>query len=92
MSTSVLSNLFALTYFSGMTPSTIVTPFNTNYTSVVCRPCQRRLSKAGQTMLKSFSPSTHGYVGPSLLSFTVPFGGFGDVISRVRRDFLGATA
>lgn len=84
----VVSGLFTLTCFNSAAFDAVITPFGAGCASIVYYPYREELDGTKRAVLGLFDPSARKFVKGDILSFSIPFSKFKEMIDEMEESFL----
>lgn len=84
----VLSGLFTLANFNESGPNGVIAPFGSGCASIIYYPYREYLSDHPRAVLGMFDVSARPSVEVNVLTFTVPWARFEDMVDNVDESFL----
>lgn len=84
----VVSGLFTLVNFNSAAPDAVIAPFGAGCASVVYYPYREELEGTRRAVLGLFDPSARKFVKSELLTFSIPFSKFLEMIDEMEESFL----
>lgn len=84
----VLSGLFTLANFRGVSPHSVMTPFSAGCGSLIGYPLLESHKPDPKAVIGMFDPSARPHVGENILSFAAPLGKFREMVEDMDESFL----
>jgi len=84
----VISGLFTLANFNSAAPDAVIAPFGAGCASIVYYPYREELNGTKRSVLGLFDPSARKFVKGDILTFSIPFSKFAEMIDEMEESFL----
>lgn len=84
----VISGLFTLTCFNSAATDAVITPFGAGCASIIYYPYQEELNGTRRAVLGQFDPSARKCVKADVLTFSIPYFKFVEMIDEMEESFL----